>query len=122
MGLNQKWLRSWLRDQGPENGVDIRGRTEELLRNTNIWELDLIFISHCLLNNRDCNTHLSYLATFYQSGDFVFLPTLNCCGVCEEAVKVVETVPISVDTWEVLKKSHVHLKTPTTTRTGTQVT
>jgi len=93
-----------------------------LLRNTNIWELDLIFVSLLVYSKGDWNTHFSYLATFYQSGDLIFLPTLDRCCVCEEAVKVVETVSILMDICETLKRFDVHLKIPTMARTGTQVT
>ena len=101
---------------------EFRGRARGLLRNTNIWELDLIFIGHLANDKGDSSTHFSYLATFYQSGDLVSLPTLDRCCVCEEAVKVVEAVHMLVDICEMLGRSDVHLKIPTTTRTGTQAT
>lgn len=93
-----------------------------LLGSTNIWERDLIFVSLSVYNKGECSAHFSYLATFYQSGDLIFLPTLDRCCVCQEAVKVVETVPILVDTCEISKKSYAHLKIPTTTRTGIHAT
>jgi len=49
-----------------------------------------------MYNKGDCSTHLLYLATFYQSGDLIFLPTLDRRCVREEAIKVIETVPILV--------------------------
>ena len=93
-----------------------------MLRSTNIWERDLIFVGLLVYNKGDCSAHLSYLATFYQSGDLIFLPTLDRCCVCQETVKVVETVPILVDIFEIPKKSDVHLNIPTIARTGIHVT
>ena len=93
-----------------------------MLRSTNIWERDLISVSLLVYNKGDCSAHFSYLTTFYQSGDLILLPTLDRCCICQEAVEVVETVPILVDICEIPKKSDDHLNIPTIARTGIHVT